>query len=168
MIISRFHRGTLRVTWAGLLNSPVVYLFTSEQLAWMHEAIVEGTGGLNTASVMSQDASIHGAWAASVLQTAFPNDAPAVVAKYAGATSSIGAFRIRVNRDFPEPVLTPFVPLGIEAFNGYDSRIIIARESASTLAWQVGNFPALTDAPYIVVWDYQNGRTMTTGDAFGW
>ena len=150
-----------------LLNSPVVYLFTSEQLAWMYEAIVAGTGGLNTASVMSQDAGIHGAWAASVLQTAFPNDAPAVVAKYAGATSSIGPFRIRVNRDFPEPIFTPFIPLGVETFNGYDSRIIIAREGASTLAWQVGNLPALTDVPYIAIWDYQNGRTITTGDAFG-
>jgi len=144
-----------------------VYLFTSEQLAWMYEAIVEGTGGLNTASVMSQDASIHGAWAASVLQTAFPNDAPAVVAKYAGATSSIGGFRIRVSREFAEPVLSPFIPLGVENFGGYDSRIIMAREGASTLAWQVGNFPALGEVPYIVVWDYQGGRTITTGDAFG-
>lgn len=150
-----------------LLNSPVVYLFTSEQLAWMYEAIVDGTGGLNTASVMSQDASIHGAWAASILQTAFPNDAPAVVARYKGATSPIGAFRIRVNREFPQPVLTPFIPLGVETFNGYDSRIIIAREGSSTLAWQVGNFPALGEVPYIVVWDYQLGRTITTGDAFG-
>lgn len=150
-----------------LLNSPVVYLFTSEQLAWMYEAIIEGTGGLNTASVMSQDASIHGAWAASVLQTAFPNDAPGVVAKYAGATSSIGPFRVRINRDFSEPILTPFIPLGVETFNGHDSRIIIAREGASTLAWQVGNFPPVTDVPYIAIWDYQNGRTITTGDAFG-
>jgi hypothetical protein len=43
----------------------------------------------------------------------------------------------------------------------------MAREGASTLAWQVGNFPALGEVPYIVVWDYQGGRTITTGDAFG-
>lgn len=150
-----------------LLNSPIFYFFKDEYIRWMYDAIVAGSGGLNTASVMSQDSSIHGAWAQSILQEAFPNNAPAVIDRYQGGTSSIGGFRIVVNEDFPEPVLTPFLPLGIEGFRGHDSRIIISREGAGVLAWQVGNFPKLEEVPFMVGWDYGEGRTITTGDAFG-
>jgi hypothetical protein len=150
-----------------LLNSPILYFFRNEYVKWMHDAIVEGSGGLNTASVMSQDSIIYLPWAESVLQLAFPNDAPAVVSRYQGGTSNIGAFRVRVNRGFPEPVLTPFLPLGIEDYVGYDSRIIIPRDGAGIMAWQLGNHPNVGDVPFLVGWDYGKGRTITTGDAFG-
>jgi hypothetical protein len=133
----------------------------------MYDAIREGTGGLNTASIMSQFSDIYGAWVASELQEAFPNDAPAVMANYQGATSTVKTFRIKVNEDFPQPVLTPFVPLGIENFVGVDSRFIVMREGALPIAWQLGNFPGRTDVPFLTGWQYQEGITMTTGDAFG-
>ncbi len=150
-----------------LLNSPVTSLFSKTQLDWMYRAIVDGSGGLNTASIMSQFPDVYGGWVESVLQEAFPNDAPLVVQKFGGATSKTKAFHIVVNRDFPVPVLTPFIPLGVERFLGEDSRFIILRPGASALAYQVGNFPGYRDVPYIAVWEYGKGRTMTTGDAFG-
>ncbi len=150
-----------------LMNSPILVFFRADHIRWLHDAIFAGSGGLNTASIMSQDASIHGAWVQSVLQEAFPNDAPAVVERFGGATSSISAFRAVVNREFPEPVLTPFLPFGIEKYVGYDSRVIIPREGSTAMAWQVGNFPLLKDVPFILVWQYGKGRTVTTGDAFG-
>jgi hypothetical protein len=172
--MSRFIRLYFPRTYDGLkefdfllLNSPVTYLFTSQQLVWMFDAIREGAGGLNTASIMSSVPEIHGSWVASVLQEAFPNDAPAVMANYGGATSLIKTFRIRVNEDFPHPVLTPFVPLGIEGFVGEDSRFIIMREGASPIAWQEGNFPGETDVPFLVAWQYEEGITMTLGDYYG-
>ena len=150
-----------------LLSSPVVYLFTDQQLNWMYDALGEGAGGLNTASIMSSEPDIHGAWVASVLQTAFPNDAPAVMANHGGATSTVKSFHVRINRQFPEPVLTPFIPLGIEGFVGEDSRFIIMREGAVPIAWQVGNFPGFGDVPYLTTWRYKEGITMTLGDYFG-
>jgi len=150
-----------------LLNSPVTGLFSEQQLRWMYEAIREGSAGLNTASIMSQFPDVYGGWVNSVLQEAFPNDAPKVVQKFGGGTGKVGAFHVRVNRDFPEPVLTPFIPLGIERYIGEDSRFIILRQGASAIAYQVGNFPGYKDVPYIAVWDYEKGRTLTTGDAFG-
>jgi hypothetical protein len=104
---------------------------------------------------------------ASVIQTAFPNDAPGVMANHGGATSTVKSFHVRVNRQFPEPVLTPFIPLGIEDFMGEDSRFIIMREGAAPMAWQVGNFPGSGDVPYLATWRYKEGITMTLGDYFG-
>jgi len=150
-----------------LLNSPVLYFFNNNYIQWMYDAIAGGSGGLNTASVMSGNADIHTHWASSVLQEAFPNDAPAVVAKYQGGNSPVGGFRIVVNRDFPDPVLTPFLELGVEGYRGHDSRIIIPREGSGMMAWQVDNNPGLTNVPFLLGWEYVNGRTITTGDAFG-
>jgi hypothetical protein len=150
-----------------LLNSPILYFFRSADIQWMYDAITEGSAGLNTASVMSQNSDIYGPWASSVLQEAFPNDAPAVVQRWGGATGDVSLFRIRVNGDFPEPVLTPFIPLGIETYRGHDSRAIILRQGASPMAWQIGNHPRLGDVPFIAAWEFEKGRTLTTGDAFG-
>ena len=149
-----------------LLNSPVIYLFTDRQIRWMYDGIRQGSGGINTASVMSHLEIEHSAWTGCILQMAFPNDAPGVVASQWGPGSPLKGFHIVVNRDFPEPVLTPFVPLGIESFYGYGSRYVKAREGASTLCWQVGNFPE-EGVPYMIAWDYEKGRTLTMADGFG-
>jgi hypothetical protein len=150
-----------------LLNSPVLYFFANNHIQWMYDTIREGSGGLNTASVMSGHADIHTHWASSILQEAFPNDAPAVVQKYQGGNSPLSFFKIVVNRKFPEPVLTPFLQLGVESYQGHDSRIIIPREGSGTMAWQVGNNPKLSDVPFLLGWEFGNGRSITTGDAFG-
>jgi hypothetical protein len=144
--------------------SPEYQLFTTQQDKWMHDVIQDGAGGFNDASVFSVVAEIHAAWAASLTQLAFPNDAPAVVAR--GGGGSAGApFFVRVNKDFPDPVLTAYLPFGIEQVPCSRSRFVIPREGAGVLAWQVGNFPGRDDVPYLVVWDYGEGRTMTIGDA---
>ncbi len=154
------------------LNSPEYYVFTTKQDKWMHDAVLEGAGGFNDASVFSVITQIHGAWAASLLQQAFPNDAPAVVARGGGGESPLNYFAVVINRNFPDPVLTPFIPYGVEQVPGDCSRYVIPRETAGTLAWQVGNFPGHGKVPFIVVWDYGEGRTVTTGSCLhatgGW
>lgn len=55
--------------------------------------------------------------------------------------------------------------MGIETFVGAYAYLIKPRPGASTLAWEVGCFPE--KVPYIAVWDYEKGRTMTLGDSFG-
>lgn len=145
--------------------SPEYYLFTTKQDKWMYDVINEGAGGFNDASVFSIVAQIHNAWAASLTQLAFPNDAPAVVARGSGGESPSTHFNVIVNREFPDPVLTSYLPYGIEAVSCVESRYIIPREGSGIIAWQAGNFPGKKDVPYLIVWDYGEGRTMTIGDA---
>jgi hypothetical protein len=79
----------------------------------------------------------------------------------------VGFFKVVVNREFPKPVLTPFLELGIESYQGHDSRIIIPREGTGVIAWQVGNNPKLSDVPFLLGWEFGEGKAITTGDAFG-
>ena len=128
----------------------------------MHDAIEEGSAGLNTCSVMSISSHRYMPWCESILQKAFPNDAPTV-----GSRPVVGYkntfFTIGVNREFPEPVLTPFIPLGIEKLTGgLTTFLILPREGARVMAWHVGSYPSgLGDVPFIAVWDYGRvGRTL--------
>lgn len=148
------------------LRSPEYYYFTTQQDKMMYDAVTDGAGGINDASVLSMIAQLNLAWATSLLQTAFPNEAP-VVAEKGGGVSPVGLFMVVINRDFEDPVLTPFIPFGVEKVSCDCGRFVIARETAKTMAWQVGNFPAYAKVPYLIVWDYQEGRTMTTGDCGG-
>ncbi len=148
-----------------LLTSPEYYLFTTQQDKWMHDVIEEGAGGFNDASVFSIVSQIHEAWANSLTQQSFPNDAPAVVARGGGGESTYNHFTVRVNKDFPDPVLTPYIPYGIEEVGCSESRLLIPRDGSTILAWQVGNFPGNEDVPYLITWKYGEGTTMTIGDA---
>lgn len=43
--------------------------------------------------------------------------------------------------------------------------MVIAREGAQVLAWQIGNYPTPTDFP--ANWEYEKGRTITSGMYLG-
>ncbi len=150
-----------------MLAAPEYDLFSPKQDQWMYEAIRQGAGGINDGSVFSIMPQIHNAWANSQTSKAFPNDAPAVAQKGGGESGTM-FFSVIINRNFPDPVLTPFVKFGIEklAVNAV-SRLVIPRQGSGTLAWQVGNFPSLGQVPFLIAWDYEGGRTMTTGDFLG-
>ncbi len=137
-------------------------LFSSTQDKWMHDAIEGGAGGLNDGSVFSIVSQIHGAWANSQTQKAFPNDAPAVAEK-AGGESATNTFKVVIDPDFPDPVLTPFIPFDVEKQYTAASRLVIPRETARTMAWQIGNFPGKGRVPFLIAWDYGSGRTLTCG-----
>jgi hypothetical protein len=92
-----------------------------------------------------------------------PNDCTSVL--NAGGPLGENYFQIRVNRDFLEPVLTPFIPLGIETYVGYKAYRIIPRQGASILAWNLGSFEM--EVPYMATWTFKEGRAMTLGDSFG-
>ncbi len=148
------------------LRSPEYYYFTTKQDKWMYDAVTEGAGGINDASVLSMIAQLNIAWATSALQVAFPNEAPAVAEK-GGGVSPISIFTVQINRQFEDPVLTPFIPYDVEKVTCSCGRFVIPRETAKTMAWQIGNFPGHAKVPYLIVWDYEEGRTMTTGDCGG-
>jgi hypothetical protein len=92
---------------------------------------------------------------------ALPNNFVAVLAS--GGRAGQRHFQVEVNRDFPEPVLTPFIPLGIEKFPGRAANRIVGRDGARTLAWAIGEY--MDKIPYMITWDYDRGRGMTLGDS---
>jgi len=147
-----------------MLHNTEYYYLTNKQDRWIHDRVVEGAGGWNDESVLSTHTVVHIAWANSMAQQAFPNDAPAVV-----ASGRIGIpspyYKVKINKAFPDPVLTPYIPYGVEEQTGAVSRYIISREGSRAMAYQYGNFPRKGDTPFLVAWDYGKGRTITCGGA---
>ena len=145
------------------------HVFTPKQDKMIFDAIRGGAGALNDASVFSIIPPIPDMWAASLSQQAFPNDAPAVArTNFEYITMS---YHVKINKEFPDPVLTPFIPFGVEKVAAIGAtRMVIGREGAGTLAWIIGPFPWRKDAELLVVWDYEKGRTMTSSDHMpaGW
>jgi len=150
-----------------LLNTPLIYLFDDHQLQWMFDAIQNGTGGLVAPSCLSVYAEIYEPWIASRLQHAFPGDPAAVISGRGGPGVEDVWFNVIVNRDFPSPILTPFLSLGIEKFTGAYAYFIVPRQGAYIVAWEEGCFPSVGRVPYMVTWEYGRGRTMTLADTFG-
>jgi hypothetical protein len=150
-----------------MLIKPQYDLFTATQDRWIHDDISDGAGGMNDGSVFSQIPGAPQAWAYSMASQAFPNDAAEVVAHNL-AWAQIPYHYVEINEDHPEPILTVFVPLGVEKAHGGMSRLVIPREGSNTLAWQVGNYPA--KETYLAAWQYGEGRSMTLGAVFpgGW
>ena len=144
----------LHLTW---------HVFTINQDKMIYDAIRNGAGALNDGSVFSIVPPIAETWAASLSSQAFPNDVPAVLkTNFEYVTMS---YQVKINQDFPDPVLTSFLPFGVEKVAAMGAtRMVIGREGANTLAWIIGPFPWRKDAEYLLVWDYENGRTMTCSD----
>lgn len=157
---------SLRTFDVLILTSPEYYLFTRQQDQWMYDAITEGMGGINDVSVFSIVSGIAESWSNSVTQQAFPNDAPAVTARACG-DPPIAAFRVIINREARYPILTGFIPFGVEDVHPPGgSRMVIGREGSDVLAWQFGNFGNVK-VDYIVAWEYGEGRTITNGNGMG-
>jgi len=146
---------------ALLLAKPNYGLFTAKQDKWIHDSILDGAGGINDGSVFSQIPGIPEAWSSGLAWQAFPNDAPAVTAEH-GGWAPIESCLVEINKAHPEPILTVFVPFGVEKVPARQvSRLVIPREGSSILAWQVGNYPS--KQPYLVAWECGSGRAMTIG-----
>jgi hypothetical protein len=134
-------------------------LFTVKQDKWMFDVIREGAGGINDGSLFSIISPTSTVWANSQCARAFPNDAPLVDSL---GWRSASPYRIEINRDHPEPILTPFIEFDVEGeILGGAMGMVIAREGAQVLAWQIGNYPNRADL--LANWEYENGRTITAG-----
>ncbi len=146
-----------------ILNGPEFNLITKQQDRWMYDAIVDGMGGINDVSVFSIIAGVAEAWSNSLSQRAFPNDAPAVTARGAGESPG-STFTVVINTEAKYPILTPFIPFGVEHIKAPGcSRRVIHRQGSEVLAWQVGNF-GMNLVDYIAAWEYEEGRTITNGN----
>jgi hypothetical protein len=153
------------------LAEPDLRFFAVDQIQLMYTSIAEeGTGALNTRSVMSHSSSISSAWATSRLSDAFPNDAQAVIST--GDWLVVSPMKIVVD-DSPDlpPVLKPFKNLGVEAsFQSYENSLLIPREGSRVFSWSRGSFPGLVPGdliPHTVSWEYDGGITWSLADMLG-
>ena len=145
-----------------ILNGPEFNLMTKQQDRWMFDAIKDGMGGINDISVFGIIAGVAEAWSASRTQQAFPNDAPAVTAQGAGEVSG-GTFSVVINSEARYPILTPFIPFGVEDINHPGCwYFVIHRQGSEVLAWRVG---VGRRYDYMAAWEYEKGRTITNGNA---
>jgi hypothetical protein len=144
-----------------MLLSPEYNLFSDKQDRWMYDRIVEGAGGFNDGSVFSIQGQIAYSWANSMTQTAFPNDAPAVLGRPGGYDYINGFYSVVIERGFTPLVFTPYIPFDVQKVMGYVSRYTILREGADVMAWNVGGFSHMV--PRFMTWDYEKGRTVTDG-----
>jgi hypothetical protein len=146
-----------------LLVAAEYNLLTPRQDKWIYDAIREGASGINDGSLFSIISPIADVWASSQAQQAFPND---VVAVSKVAWRNTMAYEIRINPDHPEPIITPFIPFGSDKVRQWGAvGWVIPREAADVLAWQIGSFP--TRVALLANWEYENGRTMTSGQFLG-
>ncbi len=146
---------------AIMILSPAYYLFTTKQDKWVHDMIFDGGGGISGSSIFSQVPGIAEAWANGVGWNAFPNDAPGVIAR--GPELRNPGFNVEINKEYPEPILTIFVPFGVEEVYepGNVARLMISRQGSDVLAWQHGGFPSRED--FIACWEFGEGRAISTG-----
>ncbi len=151
-----------------ILACPTYNLFTTKQDKWIHDSIAEGAGGLNDGSVYSQHLYIAAAWSSGMAWQAFPNDAPTVTAKY-GGWAPTQYYIVDVNEDARYPVLSVFIPYGVEEYVVPQiSRLVIPRPGSEVLATMIGNYPK--EEAYLTGWEYEEGRAMTLAGLFpgGW
>ena len=149
-----------------LLTSPDFFLITPRQDQWMYDVIREGAGGYNDGSVFSIVSGVADAWAISITQQAFPNDAPAVLDMRAGEAPG-ETYRVEIDPDVRYQILSRFIPFGVEdVYSVAAARKVIPREGSEVLAWQVGNFGPVK-VPFVTVWEYQSGRALTNGAWYG-
>jgi len=69
-------------------------------------------------------------------------------------------YKVKINTNAP-PVLTPFIPVGIERFAGYKTRAIHPKEGSRTWAWAIKSGIVSKTEPYIISWEWGDKRAET-------
>ncbi len=146
----------------------IMNMFSPKQQKWMRDAIHDGSGGLNSRSMLS--GIYYPEWANSFTQQAFPNDVDALMR--VGKIYRSGQDVTIILEDRPDlpPVLTMFKDKKIQwHLTDYSCALVIPRPGATVWSWIKGPFadyatvkPGCT--PHVISWRYGNGTTWTTHD----
>ncbi len=151
-----------------LFCGTIMNMFSPLQQRWMHDAVVDGTGGVNSRSLLS--GIYYPEWAASQTQKAFPNDAEAVMASGAMFRSDKEVLIVLEEESGLPPVLTMFKDKNVQwHLTGYSCGLVIPRQGAKVWSWIRGPFADMaTDkpgcTPHVISWQYGKGITWTTHD----
>jgi hypothetical protein len=154
-----------------LFEGTQMAMFSLTQQGWMHDAVLEGTGGLNSRGLLSTQ--YYQDWRVSPTQQAFPNDVEAVVRS--GTWDRANQDTLIITEDELPPVFTMFNGLNVQWYlPGYRCTLVIPRQGATVWMWMRGPWadratvkPGCT--PHTISWQYGEGITWTTHDSLtGW
>jgi hypothetical protein len=142
-----------------------VQYLSSAQVSQLKRAVSEGgrsalgdLGGVSTVEELVMS------WISSGMWEIFPNNALEVVTH---VEWSRGPFWVRVHGGRENNPLEPFVDLDIERVPGDFGRMIVPREGSTVYASMTGiSFNGYDDPPFVVAWDYDNGRTLLVAQFF--
>ncbi len=149
----------------------IMNMFSPIQQKWMHDAVLEGTGGLNSRSVLS--GIYWPEWVTSATQKAFPNDADAVGDTSGRHRSGRSLLIVLEERTGLAPVLTMFKGKPIKwQLNDYSCGLLIPREGSIIWSWIKGPFADMAMenptcsgcTPHLISWEYGDGITWTCHD----
>jgi len=148
----------------------IINMFSPLQQRWMHDAVLDGTGGLNSRSLLSTAYCVD--WGASATQKAFPNDVEAVLL-LGLAWSAYPRDALVILEEGAElpPVLTMFKGRNVQwHLTNYRCGLVIPRQGGVVWSWIRGPFadratqkPGCT--PHTISWQYGKGITWTTHDS---
>jgi hypothetical protein len=150
-----------------LFEGTQMAMFSPTQQKWMHDAVLEGTGGLNSRGLLSTQ--YFQEWQASPTQKAFPNDVEAVI--MAGSWDRPNRNTLIIPEEGLPPVFTMFIGLNVQWYlPGYRCTLVIPRRGAVVWTWIKGPWadkatqrPGCT--PHTISWQYGKGTTWTTHDS---
>jgi len=143
-------------------------IFTPTQQKWMQEAVRDGSGGLNSRSLLS--GIYYPEWAASFTQKAFPNDVEKLMAHGGIFRSHQNPVIILEENPRLPPVLTMFKDKKIRlSLSGYSCALVIPRPGAVVWSWIKGPFADMATVkpgctPHLISWEYGKGITWTCHD----
>lgn len=144
-------------------------MFNHKQQKWIHDAVLDGSGGLNSRTLLS--GIYYPEWANSATQKAFPNDADKLMSQRGDIFRSDKnpLIILEENPDLP-PVLWMFRNKKIKwSLSGYSCGRIIPREGAIVWSWIKGPFADVATikpgcTPHLISWQYGDGITWTCHD----
>jgi len=156
------------------LNAVYVESLTNSQIESLRTAIVEGGSGSFTGGgglTKNWGEGVNRPWVESTLADVYPNDPDAsdLWEKYRNSLGPRG-YQVVVNKDpsLP-PVLSMFIPLGIEELRSAYLVLMKPQQGATTWAWASGAYPGILggDPPLLLSWEYGEGMTWTIGQVGG-
>ncbi len=156
------------------LNAVYVESLTLSQIESLRSAIVNGgSGSLTEGGGLTKNwvEGVNRPWVESTLADAFPNDPDAsdLWEKYKNSLGPRG-YQVVVNKNpsLP-PVISMFLPLGIEELRSSYLVLMKPQQGAITWAWARGAYPGIIgeDPPLILSWEFGQGMTWTIGQVGG-
>jgi hypothetical protein len=154
-----------------IFGGTIMSMFTPIQQKWMHDAVLDGTGGLNSRSLLS--GIYWPEWVNSATQKAFPNDADALSRSGEIHRSGKSLVIILEERFDLPPVMTMFKDKPVRwRLNDYSCGMVMPREGATVWSWIKGPFadrafaeaPSQGCTPHLISWQYDRGITWTSHD----
>ncbi len=144
---------------------------TANQIEGLRSAIVNGGAGafLELGGITKNwGEGVNWPWVDSTLAEVFPNDPHGGEVWENNILGSL-PYKVVINRDkgLP-PVLSMFLPLGIEEVRGYWYIVLLVPQAGSTTwGWARGAYPGVLggDPPWLLSWTFGRGLTWSVADS---